>query len=416
VARLDRAARRAHGTRVRLYPQLPVLPAYREPEIVWLSRPAGTVAPGPADDRIYVVDAVGKPRPYEYPFLPPYAGAMNPPVAPDREGHLDRLEVGSPAFRAAHMYGSVRRLLDIWESHGGQPIQWHFRRRHPRLELIPFVEWENAHAGFGFIETGYGMDEQGNRQYHCLNFDVLAHEFGHLMVYALMGNPLRGAVTAQFLGFHESAADLVALVSVLHFDTVLDHVLRQSEGNLYNLTELSRIGELSETAQIRVADNGLRMSDLPDTERPTELLCQPARHQLAQPLTGALFDVLVDVYQQRLVDRGLIDEALDRMSGRPSGTVVEDPAVDSAFASAYRGRHEAFRAALENARDYVGTLLGLAWCRVAPDALRYVDVGNALLAADWDLTGGRYYDTIRDSLMWREIGVTHRGGRRVRLA
>jgi hypothetical protein len=83
---------------------------------------------------------------------------------------------------------------------------------------------------------------------------------------------------------------------------------------------------------------------------------------------------------------------------------------------AYRGRHDAFRAALEDARDYVGAALVLAWRCVSPDGLRYVDVGNALLAADWDLTGGRYYDTIRDSLMWREIGVTHRGGRRVRLA
>jgi hypothetical protein len=81
---------------------------------------------------------------------------------------------------------------------------------------------------------------------------------------------------------------------------------------------------------------------------------------------------------------------------------------------AYRGRHHAFREALEDARDYVGICLAVAWRRLAPDGFRYLDAGNALLTADWDLTGGRYYDTIRESLLWREIGVVRRPDPRVR--
>lgn len=405
-------ARQVRGTRFRLYPQLPVLEAYREPETVWLSCPPGTITAGPADDRIYVADAVNKRGPYEYPYLPPYAGAVYPPALPDRDGHFDHPEVGSPEFRAVHMYGTVRLVLSIWEVYCGQPIPWHFRSRYPRLELVPYVEWENAHAGFGFLETGYGQDARGERFFHCLNFDVLAHEFGHLMLYSLVGTPVRGGTTSEFLGFHESAADTVALVSVLHFGRVLDHVLRQSQGNLYNLTELSRFGELSQTEQIRVADNALRMSDVPDATMPPAVLCQPGRHELAQPLTGAVFDILVDVFQQRLVDTGLISPELDHLSGRPSGIVVDHPGVGAMFAAAYRGRHEAFRSALAHARDYTGTWLARAWRRLSPDGFRYVDLGNALLAADWDLTGGRYYDTIRENLVWREIGVTQRRGQR----
>jgi hypothetical protein len=406
----------ARGTRIRLYPQLPVLEAYREPETVWLARPPGTIAPGPADERMYVADAVGKPRPYEYPYLPPYTGPTYPPALPGRDGHFDELEIGSPEFRAAHMYGTVRLVLDVWEAYCGQAIPWHFRWLYPRLELVPYVEWENAHAGFGFLETGYGQDARGERLYHCLNFDVLAHELGHLMLYSFMGSPVRGAETSEFFGFHESAADTVALVSVLQFRLVLDHVLRQTRGNLFHLSELSRIGELSQTEQIRVADNALRMSDVPGAATPADVLCQPGRHALAQPLTGAVFDILVDVFQQRLVGAGIIGPELDRLSGRPGGVVVDDPRVDAGFAVAYRGRHEAFRVALCEARDYVGACLALAWRRLSPDGLRYVDVGNALLAADWDLSGGRYYDTIRDNLVWREIGVTPRHGRRVRSA
>jgi hypothetical protein len=360
---------------------------------------------------MYVVDPLAKASPYEYPYLPPYAGPIRPPAAPGGQGHFDHLDATHPAFRAAHMYGTVRRVLDIWEGYLDRRVEWHFRDLRDRLELVPYVEWENAHSGFGFIETGYGVDERGQRLFHCLNFDVMAHELGHILVYSEVGTPARGAETPEYFGFHESAADLVALVCALHFDVVVDHVLRRSAGNLYNQSELSRIGELSEHAQIRIADNALRMSDVANASAAAGLGCQPKRHELAQPLTGAIFDILVDVYQQTLVDTGLISAQLDRLSGRVTGIPVDDPAIDDMFAAAYRGRHDAFKAALLAARDYVGTALACAWRRLSPNRLAFVDVGNALLAVDRALTGGKYRETIRESFVWREIGWLPPAGR-----
>jgi len=390
-----------HGTRFRLFAQDPSLEAFREPETVWIARAAGTVAPGPADERMYVVDAIGKRGPYEYPYLPPYVGPACPPAVSSPQGHFDHLEVGSPAFRAAHTYGTVRRVLDIWESYAGHRIEWHFRDVYDRLELVPYVGWANAQAGFGFIETGYARDERGEPRLHWQNFDVLAHELGHLLIYSQVGTPARSTRTDQYFGFHESAADLVALVGCLHFHTVADHVLRRSAGNLYYLTELSRIGELSETAQIRIADNDLRMSDVEDLSTSRDLSC--ALHELAQPLTGAVFDIFVDVYQQNLVDAGLISAELDHASGRVSGILVDDPAIEVRFASAYEGRHEAFKAVLLQTRDYLGTGLAHVWRRLSPHYLTYLDVLDALLSVDRDLTGGRYARTIRESFAWREI-------------
>ncbi len=399
-----RMVTRRAGTRFRLFAQDPALEAYREPETVWIPSEPGTIGPGPSDDRMYVIDALDKPSPYEYPYLPPYTGPARSPVIPDARGHFDYLDVEDPRFRAAHMYGTVRRVLNIWEGYFGHRIEWHFARRLPRLELVPYVEWENAHAGFGFIETGYEADEQGRRQLHCLNFDVLAHELGHLIIYGEVGSPAPGTETVEYYGFHESAGDLTALISVLHYDTVVDHVLRQSAGNLYNLTELSRIGEISQTEQIRIADNDLRMSDVADVSTPVELLCQPARHALAQPLTGAIFDILVDIYQGILVERGLISEALDLASGRVSGIPVDDPAIDARFVAAYEGRHLAFKAALLDARNYVGTALACAWRRLSPDHLTYADVLDHLLSVDAVLTGGDFRETIAECFTWREIG------------
>ena len=43
------------GTRFRLFPQAPFVDADNEPEQVYISCPAGTVGPGPADDRMYAL-------------------------------------------------------------------------------------------------------------------------------------------------------------------------------------------------------------------------------------------------------------------------------------------------------------------------------------------------------------------------
>src|SRR5215468_9002284 len=52
------------GTRFLLFPQPPFLKHYRTPVSVRLSPRAGTVGPGPADARMYVIEPVGKPQPY----------------------------------------------------------------------------------------------------------------------------------------------------------------------------------------------------------------------------------------------------------------------------------------------------------------------------------------------------------------
>ncbi len=407
---LTRAALGQTGTRFRLFPQSPVLKAYRNPETVWVSPTPGTIGPGPSDDRMYVIDAIDKHH-YEYPYLPPYRGPKRPPVAPGGDGHFDYLRVDDPGFRSAHMYGTVRRVLDIWESYFRQRIVWRFiSRRWPRLELIPYVDWNNAHSGWGFLETGYVIDEKWGRELLCLNFDVLAHEIGHEIIFSVVGTPAPAAETMEYYGFHESAGDLTALFAKLCFNMVADHVLTRTAGNLYNLNELSRIGELSETTQIRIADNTLKMSDVADADSPAEFSCQPARHKLAQPLTGAVFDILVHIYQQTLFERGLISASLDRDSGRVSAETVDDPAIGVRFAAAYRGRHEAFKRALQDTGDYLGTLLSWAWRRLSPDYLIYENVLDLLLAGDTQLTGGAYRETIKSCFVWREIGIGTVGG------
>ncbi len=400
--------RRSGGTRFKLFPQSPVL-ASVVPETVWIARPPGTIGPGPSDERMYVVDAVGKPGHYEYPFLPPWRGARNPPVMPGADGHFDGLEPGTREFMAAHMYGTVRFVLDIWEAYLGEEIPWHFSPELERLELVPIIDWDNAHAGYGFIETGFAASPEPHP--FCLNFDVLAHELGHTLIYALIGTPPPNRVSAAYHAFHEAAADCIAMISVLHFDSVIDRLLERTHGNLYLPNELNRIGELSETEQIRQASNSLKMADVPDLCTPVERLSQPQRHDMSLPLTGAVFDMMVDVYQQLLVQDGLIGPGLDAAS-RPEIHPSDERAVQAAFDRCYHGRHEGFRRALHDARDYMGRTLAACWRSLSWD-LSYSQFGEALLEVDERAYRGAGRRIIIESLEWRGISFPFGGGQRI---
>ena len=52
------------GTRFKLYPQPGFLDNFAVPEAVLISSAAGTIGPGPSDQRIYTVYRVGKPTSY----------------------------------------------------------------------------------------------------------------------------------------------------------------------------------------------------------------------------------------------------------------------------------------------------------------------------------------------------------------
>ncbi|MGH6931640.1 MAG: hypothetical protein ACREEE_04320 [Dongiaceae bacterium] len=380
------------GTRFLLFPQAPSLSGYGEPERVWVSPPAGTIGPGPSDDRMYVVDPIEKPDHYEYPYMPPFHGAANPPVEPGPSGHFDHLEPASRAFACAHLYGSLCRVLDIWESYLGRRIEWFFKDGYERLELVPMLDWHNAQSGYGYMEFGFMRTEAGDMVPHALNFDVIAHEMGHTIMFSEMGVPAPEGRNSQFHGFHEACADLTALISALHFDSVSDRLLRGTHGNLYTLNEINRIAEISDHKQIRIAGNSRTMSEVTDEV-----------HDLSRPFTGAVFDILVDIYLDQLRERGLIDDPVALAAhGVEAGEGVADR-IQAAFDEAYRTRHFAFKSALFSARDLVGRRLAHVWTVLSPDDLSYADAATAFLDADRKLGQGRYERAIVESFAWREI-------------
>jgi len=390
------------GTRFRIFPQPRFLmkddgsgPVFPEPEVVTISVPPDKMQDGPADDRMFVIDA-GNKLPYNQFFRPPYRGTALPPVKAGRDRHFTHLDPNSREFSAATMYATVRRVLDIWEDYFGHRLEWHFETDFARLEMIPLIEWDNAQSGYGFLEFGYGRAPNGTIDHtrpYCENFDVLAHELGHSIIYSEVGEPSSPADDAiDYGGMHESGGDLVAIIGSLHFDSVVDFLLFTTKGNLLTINGLDRVGELSDSREIRVAFNSRRMSDVGD---------EP--HERSLPLTGAIFDTMVEVFQQDLVGRKLIEEELRELSTNLPGSSEDLAKIQADFEAAYTGHEAEFKEALLLARDYLGRLLAVTWGSLSPDFMSYHDVLRGLLRADQEITGGANQPIIRACFAWREI-------------
>lgn len=364
----------AGGTRFRLYPQYAA--GYTRPDLVELGLAPGRIGPGPQDGVMYVANALDKAVPYRVPdLLPPYGGLLHPPALPGRDGHFDWIGVDEPQFAAAHLYGAARWVLDIWQRYFGAPIVWWHADTFPLLELVPNVRWGNAHSGPGFLETGYLWTRSGVPQPLCLNFDVVAHEMGHTILFSALGVPRPGQLTGAFLALHECFADHVAAISALHFPSVVDRLLAQTKGNLYSLNLVSRLGELSDNEQVRVLDNDVTVGKLgglrlgPDGRWIDPLGLDRRQHAAAAPLNGAMWDCFMDVFQEALVARGAIGPDFDTRGWTRAEVEASLAHLERASAAALDRFADDFAIAIRAARDLIGFALAGCVQRLSPDDL-----------------------------------------------
>lgn len=375
------------GTRFLIFPQAPYVSGYEQPETVWISSPPDRMRPGPEDDRMYVRDPLLRKEPYGFPDLPPFVGEVYPPAQAGPDGHFDHIDPRSREFLAAHAFASVRRVLDIWESYIGQPIVWHFAETYERLEIIPWLDWDDAQSGYGYLELGREHGANEGSSPFALNFDVIAHEIGHSILFSLFGVPESELGWSDFAPFHEACADLISLLSFLHFDSGLDRLLRRCSGNLLVLNELNRIAELTGDRQIRIASNARRLSEVTGEV-----------HDRSRPFTGAIFDTIVEDFHERLVRQGLADQQLLQVTIRD---VREDTldTISTFTSSAFRARPFLFKSALTEARDAVALSLARAWPLLDANDLSFRDAALSVISA----AEGQLAERFEENFRWREI-------------
>jgi hypothetical protein len=386
---------RQRGTRFRIYPQPKWVKGFGKPTIVYVNAPPGTIQAGPQDERMYAVDAKNKKAYAESGGRPPYAGSSYRPVRPDRRGHFGHLRAGTRAFSSAMMFATVRCVLEIWERYFGRELPWYFRDTYPRLELIPRVESDNAWSQYGYIECGFADFGTRRRKPFVENFDVVAHEVGHCIIHQVVGQP-PSPKPLQYRALDEGLADLLAVVSSLHFEPVVDRLLQRTRGNLFSVNVLSRVGELSRSRQIRKMFNDEKMSTVKWDPDPDGY-----KYSLSLPFTAGAFDVLVDIYELELVRR----HAISRTLGERSYAAIhrEVTGIQREFLRQFKENKKIFKVALVEARDYFGKLLARALDRTTMSDPSYQTVVANMLEADAELSGGEYRQIIRESFEWRKI-------------
>ncbi|MCI0548995.1 MAG: hypothetical protein L0027_17160 [Candidatus Rokubacteria bacterium] len=386
---------RQGGTRFRLFAVPRAMGG--EPEVVEV---AGAIGPGPEDALVRVVRPAGLKEPYKHEetlrtrWLPPYPGKRQPPLAA-RDGRFDHLEPGTDEFGAAAAFASVRAVLRVWTHYLGRPFgPWFFRDTHDKLELVPHILSTNAWSGQGFVEFGYRTRELEGPL--CEEFDIVAHEAGHQILKTLYGSFSDERKTLAFRAHEEACADLVALIASLHFDSVVDTLLRESHGRLFSKNILSDIGGFRRLFDPARMDEEMRQRawDTHDT------------YAYAMPFAGAAFDVLVEIFEEKLVAReGIPRELAGRSRHRPGQPVDEDDQrqLREDFRARYTARPAAFKDALLDARDDLGRLLAGAWMLVRVDGFSFPKAVANLLTVEKTLNGGKHAAIIRRAFEARGI-------------
>ena len=201
---------RGHGRRTRdprcrgsapassFIPQPPFIPGYERPETIWVSTPPDRIGPGPADRRMYVIDPLLEKQPYQFPYLPPYAGALRPPAEAGPDGHFDHIPTGTPRIRGGARLclraARARHLRELSRARDPLVLRADLRAARDRAAARAGTTRSRATASWRWART----TARGEPQPFALNFDAVAHEIGHLVIFGVMGAAARRAAARIF--------------------------------------------------------------------------------------------------------------------------------------------------------------------------------------------------------------------------
>lgn len=225
-----------------------------------------------------------------------------PPVSPNVFGDYIQAP-GTDAFDAVHAFAVVRQTLAMYQralAVGGAPAPlpwaWNGAGNTEPLSVFPhglpdvinaFYSRGQKALKFGdFIPTG-----STQRVFTCRSLDIVSHETGHAVLDGLKPSWITNNQPAQTGALHESFGDLTAIFLALSQLDQVEAIVAQTKANLHDKTFLADLAEqfglaLGRPNGLRNADNNLKLSDVTNEV-----------HDLSQVFTGAIYDILADIYR-----------------------------------------------------------------------------------------------------------------------
>jgi hypothetical protein len=246
--------------------------------------------------------------------------------------------VDSPQFDSAHTWAVARQTLTMFERHHGAPIRfaWNTGGNTDRITVHPRAGIDRnafysrtAKVLKFFFFTPAGQTEQ---VFTCRSLDIVAHEMGHAILDGLKPGWLGAGNPPQTGGLHEAFGDLSAVFLTLAQPDQAEALVAITRANLHDKNFLSAVAEqfgraLGKDYGLRNADNDLKLSEVGNEV-----------HAISQVFTGAIYDILADVYAFERTRQGgrkdptqLLIEVADRLCKLLLDAIIEAPAVGATY-------------------------------------------------------------------------------------
>jgi hypothetical protein len=221
------------------------------------------------------------------------------PVTPNLFGDLIQ-SPGTEAFDAVHTFAVVRQTLTLHQrslSPKPVPWQWNSSTNTDPLNVFPhgLPDVMNAFYSRGLKSLKFGDfivpgSSPPQRLFTCQSLDIVSHETGHAILDGLKPSWLMSGNPPQTGGLHESFGDLTAIFLALSQLDQVEAVIAQTKADLHDKTFLADLAEqfglaLGRPNGLRNADNDLKLSQVG-----TEV------HAISQVFTGAIYDILADIF------------------------------------------------------------------------------------------------------------------------
>ena len=279
---------------------------------------------------------------------------------------VDEDDPFSRHFNQVSVFATVLRTMRLYEERDalGRALTWAFGA--PQLLVLPragertsaFYQRETHSLQF-FHFPSQRPEQRGRTVYSSLSQDIVAHETGHAILDGIAPD-LYHAITPQSLGLHEAIGDLTALLMAFDSRVLRKAVLEETGGSIRRSDLFSSLAEeyaqgkdrLGRVGFLRSLDNQKTLD--PDAE-PENRVSRSSPHELSQVLTGALYPLMLELYEER-----------QRLEVEKTG---RDPLVvsgKSLWVAAQR-----FKRMLLRALDYL-----------PPGEVSFADYGRAILASD----------------------------------
>lgn len=229
-------------------------------------------------------------------------GAVMGPIVFDPSGGRAEYDVPrSPAdrsFQAVSVFATVHKALTMFESKDvlGRRIDWAFDG--PQLLVVPRAgNWRNAYyerESRSLQFFSFAGDDRRPVIHTSLSLDIVSHEVGHAILDAVAPS-LYDSVTTQSLAIHEAVGDLSTLFMTLDVNPLRETLLNQTRGNIRGLNAYTQVAEefgfyTGRGGALRSLWNNETLADI---DNPNDF------HHMSQVLTGAVYELLVEVYEQR---------------------------------------------------------------------------------------------------------------------